>query len=219
MLGELPQRPPAPLWDSGAVTSGTARADIDVTGLTSIRLLTVDVDSYDPQRVRVGWLEPRLVKGTTGDGFPAVPPNGEIQLKDAAAASSAFIVPKLPHEVMVNLNGATRFRAAVGADASTVVSDIGPKVRFFVFKGDARPESKSLPGVVGGPPVESAQPVASKNRADTLVTSLFRRAYSREPAAKEREIALRMLGNPVSSAGLEDLLWTLVLSPEFQYGR
>jgi len=222
LLGELPARPPTPLWDSGPVTSGPAKADIDITGLDSIRLLTVDVDSYDPQRIRVGWLNAALQGGRGGSSStPALKTNGAIQLKDASSSQPALVVPKLPDVQVIRLKqgGFTRFTATVGSDASALGSDIGPKVRFFVFRGDAEPETKSLPGVKGEPPVPASMAAVSKGQPEALVRSLFRYAYSREPSTKERTIALGMLGSPVTSAGLEDLLWSIVLSPEFQYGQ
>ena len=89
----------------------------------------------------------------------------------------------------------THFQATVGSDSSTLVSDIGPKVRFFVFRGDADPETKALPGVSGEPPIALAGPV-SKQNADALITRLFRHAFSREPNEREREVARRILGKP-----------------------
>ena len=191
MLGELPPRPPTPLWDSGNVTGGSAKADIDVSGIKSIRLMTVDVDSYDPQRVKAGWID-AVLKKNSGETTPAVKMADQILLKDASSPGAAMIAPKLPDETVVQLQGrgVTHFQATVGSDSSTLVSDIGPKVRFFVFRGDVDPETKALPGVSGEPPIALAGPVAKQN-ADALITRLFRHAFAREPNEKEREVARR----------------------------
>jgi hypothetical protein len=83
-------------------------------------------------------------------------------------------------------------------------------VRFFVF--GAPPDRKRLVRVAGGGP---ARPVPEKELADRV----FRHLLGRAPAPAERELAARMLGQPVRTEGLEDLLWAVAMSPEFQYIR
>ena len=208
MLGQLPPRPPAPLWDSGVITSGTAEADLDIAGIEKLRLVVVDRESYDPMRVKAGWIQ--------HPDFPLEGVKGEIQTKGADAPSEALLI-KLPSDIVIDTKGRSRFRARVGSDASTLSSDIAPKLRFFVFRADVEPEPKALTGVTGDPPVP-AVPVPEDR--DRLIASLFRHALGREPERGEREIAKQMLNSTSDpAAGLEDLLWTLVLSPEFQYVR
>jgi hypothetical protein len=55
--------------------------------------------------------------------------------------------------------------------------------------------------------------------ADELIDRLFFSALVREPTLAERETARELLGPKLSSAGLEDLLWSLFLLPEFQIIR
>ncbi|MDZ4802134.1 MAG: DUF1549 domain-containing protein [Bryobacteraceae bacterium] len=206
MLGQLPAQPPAPLWDSGVITNATATVDLDITGIDKLRLLVVDRDSYDPLRVKAGWIE------DPASPLPGI--NGEITLKDAKAPAKAVLV-KLPTEIDLDVKGQTRFKAKAGSDASTQVSDIAPKVRFLIFRGDVQPEMKALTGVTGEPPFTGVPPDTDQVR---LILRLFRHALSRDPAPKEREVAMQILrGQKDPAAGLEDLLWSLVLSPEFQY--
>jgi hypothetical protein len=49
-----------------------------------------------------------------------------------------------------------------------------------------------------------------------LVEQLFHGALSRLPTPKEREIALNLLGETPGAEGVQDLLWTLSMLPEFQ---
>lgn len=49
-----------------------------------------------------------------------------------------------------------------------------------------------------------------------LVNALYEAALGRLPSAAERQLALEMVGNPIRKAGIEDLLWALVMLPEFQ---
>jgi cytochrome c553 len=54
---------------------------------------------------------------------------------------------------------------------------------------------------------------ASRNR---LIGTLFARALGRAPTAGERRVSAELLGARVSVEGIEDLLWSLVMLPEFQ---
>ena len=48
------------------------------------------------------------------------------------------------------------------------------------------------------------------------VSALYRHALSRPPTAAELAAAVQLVGTPVTSAGLQDLLWALSMLPEFQ---
>lgn len=56
-------------------------------------------------------------------------------------------------------------------------------------------------------------------RADELVTHLFRAGLARDPSAEERSLAAELAGSPVTGEGASDLLWAVVLLPEFQHVR
>lgn len=49
-----------------------------------------------------------------------------------------------------------------------------------------------------------------------LSTSLYLAALGRVPTSRERDLARELLGNPLTKDGVADLLWTLIMSPEFQ---
>jgi mono/diheme cytochrome c family protein len=51
---------------------------------------------------------------------------------------------------------------------------------------------------------------------ERLVERLYRHTLSRPPAAAEKSLAMELVGSPVSSAGVQDLLWVLTALPEFQ---
>ena len=53
-------------------------------------------------------------------------------------------------------------------------------------------------------------------KPDAWIDRVFRHALSRPPAAGERKVLSEMLGDPVRTDGLADLLWALVNHPEFQ---
>ncbi|MFM9961835.1 MAG: DUF1549 domain-containing protein [Planctomycetaceae bacterium] len=49
-----------------------------------------------------------------------------------------------------------------------------------------------------------------------LIATLSLAALGREPTSRERELAAELLGSPPTKTGLADLLWTVILLPEFQ---
>jgi hypothetical protein len=55
-----------------------------------------------------------------------------------------------------------------------------------------------------------------RNSAPALVNSLYEHALGRPPRPAERVAALQMVGSPPHKEGVEDLLWVLVMLPEFQ---
>ena len=49
-----------------------------------------------------------------------------------------------------------------------------------------------------------------------IVNGIYRQALGRPPTAAERQMALGLVGSPVRKEGVEDLLWAVVMLPEFQ---
>jgi hypothetical protein len=52
--------------------------------------------------------------------------------------------------------------------------------------------------------------------AETLVADLFQRALGRAPTVEESRLAGVIVGASPESAGVEDLLWAMIMLPEFQ---
>ncbi|HEV8541918.1 MAG TPA: DUF1549 domain-containing protein [Verrucomicrobiae bacterium] len=52
--------------------------------------------------------------------------------------------------------------------------------------------------------------------ADHLVTKLYEKAFGRKPTDSELALSKEMVGSPVKSEGVEDLLWAMTMLPEFQ---
>ncbi len=50
-----------------------------------------------------------------------------------------------------------------------------------------------------------------------LVEAVYRKALGRTPTAGEREVAVALLGDGVATESVQDLLWAVVLLPEFQF--
>jgi hypothetical protein len=55
-----------------------------------------------------------------------------------------------------------------------------------------------------------------KTSAGDLVWDLYRRALGRIPTIEERSLALVIVGEKPEPGGVEDLLWAMLMLPEFQ---
>ncbi len=191
MLGKLPGAP-APLFDSGIVNARTKEllpSKVNVQGLNKIWLVVQNVDSYDPARTKAFWADTNLHGGRKLLPAP-VPSTQRIDLRP----------------------GTKHFEAKVGIDQSSRASDISPSIRFFVFGEE--PDPKQYLAVDGQPPVVRA-PLATD--AAALIARVYRHALARAPRAAERKAALDF--NVTTPDGLEDFLWAVALSPEFQFVR
>lgn len=51
---------------------------------------------------------------------------------------------------------------------------------------------------------------------DALIDIVYRRAIQRPPTTEERTLAQEMVGDELTAEGVEDLLWSVALHPEFQ---
>jgi len=200
MMGVLPEAP-KPLFDSGVVNAQKAPVDVPLDGAKKVWLVVEDVDSYDPGRTRAGWA-----------GIAFAKTNGAIQFKGDSRPSQALMI-RVPSIVALDTKGAARLTASVGVDVESLASDINPRIRFFVFR--EQPDLDRLIAAEGETPV--ARPPALKAEA-ALIERVFLHALARRPSPAESAVAAEYLrrGKP---EGLEDLLWSVLLSPEFQYVR
>ncbi len=58
--------------------------------------------------------------------------------------------------------------------------------------------------------------VADRKGPREVVDHIFTRAFGRAPSAAERSVAAQALGRQPDAAAIEDLLWSVVMLPEFQ---
>jgi len=219
MLNEL-KPPPINRFDSGAVAKGKVDFDIDISGARQLWLLTEDAGSYDRSLVVAGWADARLF-GPAGEQPVAelVKQAGAKPLSIAGQLFPKSLVAPVSSDVLIDLEGKgfKRFRGSVGVDESSLRSDVSPRVRFFVFT--EKPDPRRLVKVSGSEPV----PFETRSfTVDELIGEVYQRLLSRNPSPQEQAIARDFLtgsgqGKKISSDGLEDLLWALCLSPEFQF--
>jgi hypothetical protein len=213
----LRQTPPAPLAVFDASYSGRAAVpiDLDVSKMTKLWLLVEDTGSYSPDKLETIW-------GKAGfDG-----PNGRTDLAELKPVDGSGLrqavadgVPvKTPSRLVYDIagKGFTRFYALAGVDNKVITSDLNPRLRFMIF--DREPDTERLTPVAPGNPVPG--PPELKTSKD-VVERVFRYALGRAPSAKEldaSESALFDAAHPdqVSAEGLADLLWAVMMKPEFQ---
>ena len=210
--------PPANLFDSGVVKDGKVPFDFDISAVRELRLIIADAGSYDPAAVVAGWSEAELVgpNGVTRLGDYSSSPGAEKKLMQIKGEEpKEALVTLLPSELIFDIadQGFTRFRGVVGVDEGSLLYQITPKVRFFVFSEE--PDRLQLVRVAEDPPVPSRE---ERLRGDALIETLYRYAVARNPTPEERRIAGQFLDG-AGSDGLEDLLWAIFLSPEFQFIR
>ena len=110
--------------------------------------------------------------------------------------------------------GFKRLTGAAGIDDGARTSDINPNVRFFVFT--EKPDLERLLRVSGDAPTTLPSPSRDPK---VLIDRLFWEALSRRPNPREVAVATKLLvkDGKVTQGGLEDLIWSLIMHPEFQY--
>jgi hypothetical protein len=157
--------------------------------------------------VKVGWASAEF---SGPNGVVPIPPTGRLTPRKSGAIDA--VVASVPSELTYNIKGKgyTRFRATFAIDDSSLTSDINASVRAFVF--NEPPNKRQLINVTGERPVEMPPKL---DTPDQIVTRVYQHALGRNPNAEERRIAGDLLKSGVD--GLEDLLWAIFLSPEFQF--
>jgi hypothetical protein len=227
MMGK-PESVPDNLFDSGIIRSNKVSVDIDVTGSDELRLLLVDSGSYDTAKVAAGWMRAEFLGPNSAVQLPTngtvtpKPPQPKLppQPPDAPPVYTPpikgtpvdAITARVPSELVYDIRGKgyVRFRAEVVADESSTTSDISPQFRAFIF--NRAPNMKQLVRVEGERP-QPLPPVLTDR--DAIITRVYEHALGRDPSDAERKIAREFLQNGVD--GLEDLLWAILMSAEFQY--
>ena len=56
----------------------------------------------------------------------------------------------------------------------------------------------------------------TKLSTDELIEQVFVKSLGREPSGSERKLATELVGSPAKPEGVEDLLWSVTMLPEFQ---
>ena len=114
--------------------------------------------------------------------------------------------------------GFTRFRGSLDVDnpRAELGSTLNPALRFFVF--DAEPNMSRLLPPAEGTPLPGPAPATTVRAA---VDHIFWSALGRAPSASERQVAEAAIADPArpgkaSPDAVADLLWAVLMKPEFR---
>ncbi|MCW5977528.1 MAG: DUF1549 domain-containing protein [Bryobacteraceae bacterium] len=228
MLGELPPEPES-VFDSGTVR-GSGRNepkpvafDVDIAGADKVWLVVQDVESYEADRVEPVWAQAEFVSPGGVTPLQALTPasanglrSGTGPLDYPGATDGLRVMSPSTVAYEVKGRGFTRFRGSVVLEKPSYRDDIMPKVRFFVFREE--PNMERLVPVAPETPVAAAR---GPWTADRLADRVLRHALGRAPTEREQMLARSALEDGErprrpSAAGLADLLWALMMSPDFQ---
>jgi hypothetical protein len=216
LVGQLPAAPEN-LFDSGRMSKGVVNFDIDISGLKQLWLLEEDAGSYDPPRTVAGWIHVEFF-GPQGVQDLADLAPGKLARQSLTAnkepAGEAIPMP-LGSRLAIPIEGRgyVRIRGRVALDDRSTTDDIEGAVRFFIF--GAEPDRERLVRVLGTPPVPAPPQLASVEDAGQR---LYLQLFARTPNSREARIVKNYFERgKLSPAALEDLLWSLLLHPEFQY--
>jgi hypothetical protein len=215
----LRQMSPAPVAVFDGSYSGRAPVaiDIDVSKMSRLWLLVEDTGSYSPDKLETIW-------GKAGfDGPDGRMDLAELKPVDASGlrtgnSGAEGVQVKTPSRLVYDISGKgfARFYALATVENKLITSDLNPHLRFMIF--DREPDKERLTPITSDTPV--AGPPVLKTSKD-VVDRVFRYALGRAPSPAEldsSESALFDAAHPdrVSAEGLADLLWAVLMKPEFQ---
>ncbi len=224
LTGELSEEPLS-LWN-GAVAGRNASArsfEVNIANAQRVWLLVTDTGSNAPERVLPLWSGVEFVTAA-GDVTPlaALTPAesaGERRTTRAGVARGSLPVlgtSRLVYDIAGRGFVTLRGQLALENPAIEIGATLNPSLRFFVF--DRAPNMARLVPTWHEPPLASPPIVQTPG---AVVDRLYRHALQRPPTAAERKIALAAIADPrrpgrVSAEAVADLLWAIMMTPEFQ---
>ena len=240
MLGELPPEP-ASLFSrqvsgagkpaAGAAPPPVVPFRVNVSKSDRIYLIVDDNLSTAPDRATPIWLDgvftsadgtktplaslqPMIMQGLREDRSPLIPLGGEQPVSNAVRVKFPSVVAfDISHRGFTEFEGVPTFENTALAQGDSVTG------RFFIF--DQQPSLDRLAPPAPETPLPPEPPVKTAAEA---VDRVYWHLLGRAPSLAERQVALTALRDPAhpgrpSAAGLADLLWSVMVSPEFQFIR
>ncbi|HEX3880773.1 MAG TPA: DUF1549 domain-containing protein [Bryobacteraceae bacterium] len=168
----------------------------------------------DGSRTALTALRPASMSGLREDGAPIVPLNTQAPVADAVRV-------KFPSDLVYDISGRgfTSFEGIPFFENKPLIQGEGVSGRFFVF--DQKPSLDRLAPPTPETPVPSLPAIKTSTAA---VDRVYWYLLGRAPLPAERQVALAALRDSSHTAGpsapgLADLLWSVMMSPEFQFIR
>ncbi len=193
MLGELPPDPVSVYDKPYSPKAGPQDFDIDISRADKLWLIVHDEGSYSPEKILAIWQNAELI----GPG------------KTKPIGTEDGLRVKTPSVEVIDIKGQgfTRLRGKVSIENTEISSDLNPHIRFLVFQNE--PNMERLTPVAPETPLP---PGPVLKTPDEIVNRIFWYALSRAPSPAERALAVKA----VSNGELADLLWAVLMKPEFQ---
>jgi hypothetical protein len=168
----------------------------------------------DGARTPLTALRPVAAGGLREDGSPIVPLNTKEPVTDALRV-------KFPSELLYDISarGFVSFEGIPIFEDKPLIQGEGVSGRFFVF--DQKPSLDRLAPPTPETPVPSLPVLKTSAEA---VDRAYWYLLGRAPSPEESRVGIAALRDPrdpgrPSAAGLSDLLWSLIMTPEFQFIR
>jgi hypothetical protein len=227
MLGELPPEPLS-LYNrtvAGRYASSTL-FDVDISKATKLWLVVQENGSNAPEKIQPVWAHAELIGPSGPVALSTLTPFEGHGLRagggpiGVAGDTGDGVRVKNPSVLVYNIadRGFTSLRGAIGIEnpQSEIGSTLNPQIRFFVFDREPNME-RLLPPAAGAP----LPPPPQIHTVSEAIERVFHHALGRPPSAEERKTAEQALRDPTgtdrpSAPGLADLLWAIVMKPEFQ---
>jgi hypothetical protein len=220
LVGELPPDPKSLFNASVAGRYLQPRLmDADISTSQKLYLIVADTGSNAPERVLPVWTNLEAI-AADGSAVPlgSLSPEDGSGLRGTPADASRLPVKNNSRLVYdIAGRGFTRLRGGLDVDNSRadIGSTLNPALRFFVF--DTAPNmDRLLP-----PSPELPMPAVPVSTVRAVVDRIFWTALGRAPSAAERQTAEAAIADPArpgrpSPDAVADLLWAVLMKPEFQ---
>lgn len=224
MVGELPPDPKSLFTAAVAGRNIQPRhMDANVSSASKLYLLVADTGSNAPERVLPVWRNLQLI-AADGTAVPvstltpmgSVPSVSSTDLRSPTSDLRVKNDSRLVYDIAGR--GFTRLRGVLDVenDRAEVGSTLNPSLRFFVFAEE--PNMTRLLPPSPEPPMPAAAPVTT---VPAVVDRIFWSALGRAPSAAERRTAEAAIADPArpgrpSPNAVADLLWAVLMKPEFQ---
>jgi hypothetical protein len=227
MLGAPPPEPLSLYNRTVAGRNATSSAfEVDVSRATKLWLIVQENGSNVPEVLEPAWAQAEFAGPSGVVPLSSLTPLDPAGLRGGSgplrvpASNGEGVRVKNPSVLVYDITGRgfTTFRGMIGLEnpQRDIGSTLNPQLRFFVF--DQAPNMERLLPPLPGAPLPPPPTLQSTAQA---VDHVFRYALGRPPSDLERSAAASALQDPEgatrpSAAGLADLLWAIVMKPEFQ---
>lgn len=173
-----------------------------------------------------GWEWSDVVAGDDGK-FPAVPSNWKPAVAVANQQTWAAVLPKFRTEIVRSVQGKVKPIRASLLKSDPLMRTLGRPNRDQIVS--MRPNELttleamefSNGSILATTLARGAENLLNRKWKDgeELTRWLYRYSLSRDPSSDELAVAKELVGRELSARGIEDLLWVVIMLPEFQLVR